>query len=221
MHQTVAQKLAGVGRDEVGEPSTAGSVWSGGANWQGRLAHSISTTSWARSKPFSFRGGIGDDEHNPLFTVKRMGIIAVAAQTSRTRPILENHRDDGNGVEQDGGGGARLRSGTLHYPVAGFRRRQRATWADVDFQKGVLVVHNAKIRRARNYTKTREVPIIPDMRVLLERMRTQSTKPSDPICEVGYCEKSLTRACKIVGIPKLTHHEYPPSFCHAMHRSRR
>jgi integrase len=73
--------------------------------------------------------------------------------------------------------------------------------------KGFLTVHNAKVRRARNWKPTRRLPIIPDMRQLLERLKRSNPEPTTPICKVGECEKSLTRACKMIGIPKLTHHD--------------
>jgi len=45
------------------------------------------------------------------------------------------------------------------------------------------------------------------MRQLLERLKKSNPQPTDPICSIGECEKSLARACKLVGIPKLTHHD--------------
>lgn len=63
------------------------------------------------------------------------------------------------------------------------------------------------MRRERNWKQTRLVPTIPDKRQLLERLRKDDPKPADPICKVGECEKSLVRACKIVGASRLTHHD--------------
>jgi len=45
------------------------------------------------------------------------------------------------------------------------------------------------------------------LRQLLERLKRDGVKAEDPICKVGECEKSLRRACKIVSIPTLTHHD--------------
>jgi integrase len=95
----------------------------------------------------------------------------------------------------------------LAYSGCRLSEARAATWADVDLERVLLIFHNAKVRRARNWTPTRRVPIIPDMRTLLERLRKDDPKPEEPICSVGECKKSMTRACGLVGIPKITHHD--------------
>ena len=49
--------------------------------------------------------------------------------------------------------------------------------------------------------------MIPALRQLLERLREQrQPQPSDLICKVSECQGALTRACRIVGCARLTHH---------------
>ena len=152
------------------------------------------------------RGNITEDETSPLHTIKRMGIELVPPtlpEPEQFLKIIETMETSGAGQQQECADFARL----LAYSGCRLSEARAATWADVDLANGLLTVHNAKVRRARNWKPTRLVPIIPDMRVLLLRLQQQNPKPADSICAVGECEKSLVRACKIVGIAKLTHHD--------------
>jgi len=46
------------------------------------------------------------------------------------------------------------------------------------------------------------------MRRLLDRLRVQNKPESiERVCVLGECQKSLDRACKIVGCPRITHHD--------------
>lgn len=152
------------------------------------------------------RGGIGDGDYSPLCDIKRMGIKQAPPQLPEPEQflkLLETMETSGAGRQQECADFARF----LAFSGCRLSEARQATWADVNFEKGVLTVHNAKVRRARNYRDTREVPIIPDMRTLLERIRPADAKLTDSISTIGECEKSLVRACKIVGVPRLTHHD--------------
>lgn len=152
------------------------------------------------------RGGISADEFNPLHSVKRSGIKKQAItlpEPDKFLDILGLMETSGAGQQQHVADFARF----LAFSGCRLSEARAATWADVNLDKGVLTVHNAKVRRARNWVPTRNVPIISDMRVLLERLKKDSPKPSDRICKVGECEKSLTRACGLLEIPRITHHD--------------
>ncbi len=58
-------------------------------------------------------------------------------------------------------------------------------------------------------SEIREVPMIPDMRQLLERLRSERTdEPLEtPVMRVRECQKAMDRAAKIVGKPRITHHD--------------
>ena len=152
------------------------------------------------------RGGISDDESSPLHTIKRMGIVQVPPilpEPEQFLKLVEIMENSGARQSQDCADFASF----LAYSGCRLSEARAATFADIDMARGFLTVHNAKVRRARNWKPTRSVPIIPDMRLLLERLQRSNPAPSEPIGKVGECEKSLTRACKLVGIPKLTHHD--------------
>ena len=95
----------------------------------------------------------------------------------------------------------------------GFRKSEAAniTWADCDFNRGKIIlrgdpVTGLKRRRAGEF---REVPMISEMRKLLEQVREQ--RPDEPstakVMRVFECQKSLDTACKKLGIARLTHHD--------------
>src|SRR6266498_5740752 len=45
------------------------------------------------------------------------------------------------------------------------------------------------------------------MRSLLDRLAKKDHRPQDLVCAVGECEKSLTRACRLLEIPRITHRD--------------
>jgi integrase len=158
------------------------------------------------------RAGITKDTGSPLYdeqgkpTVNRMGIELVPPtlpEPDQFLKIIEAMETSGAGQQQECADFARF----LAYSGCRLSEARAATFADVDLSKGLLTVHNAKVRRARNWKPTRLVPIIPDMRRLLERLQKDRPEQTDPICKVGECEKSLVRACKLVKVPRLTHHD--------------
>lgn len=150
------------------------------------------------------RGGIADDGDSPLAEIKRMGIQQVPPtlpEPEQFLKLIDLMETSGAGQQQACADFARF----LAFSGCRLSEARAATWADVDLKAGILTVHNAKVRRARNWKPTRAVPIIPDMRELLERLKERQYIKK--ICEVGECEKSLARACKAIGIPRLTHHD--------------
>lgn len=71
----------------------------------------------------------------------------------------------------------------------------------------MLTVRTAKRRLTGSEIVERQVPIIPAMRQLLNRLAESPHKPDDFVCNVGECEKALTRACKVTGVARITHHD--------------
>jgi integrase len=93
-------------------------------------------------------------------------------------------------------------------------------WQDVDFDRGILRVHGTKTESA-----DREVPLIPAARSLLEKIRVQrlaelkltagedaTLAPDTKVLRVADASRSLTNACKDLGIEKLTHHDLRDAF---------
>jgi len=82
------------------------------------------------------------------------------------------------------------------------------TWEDCDFKRSEIVVRGDPLTSTKN-SETRIVPMIPDMRQLLEVMKAErlKDKPTTPIMRVRECQKSLDRATRLIGIKRLTHHD--------------
>jgi integrase len=92
----------------------------------------------------------------------------------------------------------------------GFRKgeAETITWGDCDFEKGEIVVRGDPETGTKNWS-IRRVPMIPDMRQLLERLRAQRTDDAATatVMQLGECQGAINRACKILGIARFTHHD--------------
>ena len=90
----------------------------------------------------------------------------------------------------------------------GFRvsEARNITWNDCDFKKDEIVVRGDAETGTKNWG-IRRVPMIPEMRELLERLQeTNQTEKSAPVLLVKECLQSMTRAAKAVGMARITHH---------------
>ena len=92
----------------------------------------------------------------------------------------------------------------------GFRKGEASfiTWADCDFVKHEILVRGNPETGTKN-GDMRRVPMIPDMLKLLERLRNQRPKEQrhEKVMRVHECQGALTRACKAIGIARITHHD--------------
>lgn len=85
---------------------------------------------------------------------------------------------------------------------------KQAIWSDVDWQENTLQIHSVKVRGSHDGQVTRIIPLNPALKQLLEQLRfQQNPQPTDRICKVSECQKSLDRACKLVNCKRLTHHD--------------
>jgi integrase len=81
------------------------------------------------------------------------------------------------------------------------------TWADVDFQKGTFTVTGGE-RGTKNH-EYRTVPMAEALRGLLQRLHdTRRPKPTDSISFNNSARKSLQTACRRLGYPQFTHHDF-------------
>ncbi|HOC01255.1 MAG TPA: site-specific integrase [Verrucomicrobiota bacterium] len=92
----------------------------------------------------------------------------------------------------------------------GFRKGEAAsvTWADCDFEREEILVRGDAETGTKNWT-VRRVPMIPDMRQLLERLRGErpDEQPATPVMKVRECQKAMDRAAKTTGMHRITHHD--------------
>ena len=165
------------------------------------------------------RGGLGHDA-NPAFRIKRLGVrptILQLPEPEQFDKLLDAIEHPGQypepGRKQTKHVGAQSKDCAdlvrfLAFSGCRISEARQVTWADVDFDRGEIKVHNAKRAKTGNHHPFRFIPIIPAMRQLLERLRCQNPHgASDRVCILGECEKSLTRACERTGAPRITHHD--------------
>lgn len=92
----------------------------------------------------------------------------------------------------------------------GFRKSEakRVTWADCDFEKGQITVKGDPDTGTKNW-EIRNVPMIPEMKLLLEKLRNErpDAKLPDRVMLVAECQGALDSSCKDVGIKRITHHD--------------
>ncbi|MDB6035036.1 MAG: Site-specific tyrosine recombinase XerC [Verrucomicrobiales bacterium] len=152
------------------------------------------------------RGGISSDE-DPASEVKRIGVkptVLNLPSATQFDDILKHVATSGAGQQKDCANFVKF----LAYSGCRLSEARQVKWSDVDFEKGKINVQNAKVRRTSGANRNRNVPMIKEMRELLETMAKEPHEQSDSVCGVGECEKSLRRACKLVGLEvPLTHHD--------------
>lgn len=151
------------------------------------------------------RAGIGHDE-NPARKIKRLGI----KQKELHLPEREQFHAILSTVETSGAGRARHCADFIRFlAFSGCRLNEarQVRWQDINFEKMEMRVHNSKSAKATSKPDFRFVPIIPSMIELLTRLKEKNHTPDSPVCMVGECEKSLTRACKLLSASRITHHD--------------
>ncbi|MDR3573983.1 MAG: site-specific integrase, partial [Anaerolineaceae bacterium] len=150
--------------------------------------------------------GIKHDK-NPTMNLKRLGVKLkqlTLPEPEHFEAIVKTVREAGARQSKDCADLIRF----LAFSGCRISEAQQVLWQDVDFERGEIRVHNAKRSKTTSANNLRFVPIIPAMRELLERMqRDNEPKPSDRVCVLGECEKSLTNACRKNSVPRITHHD--------------
>jgi integrase len=152
------------------------------------------------------RAGLGHD-NNPAMKIKRLGLrskqLTLPEPTEFDRLLV---MVEGSGAAQASDCADLIRF--LAYSGCRISEAKQVTWADVDLKRGKISVHCAKRRKTGNESALRDIPIIPPMRTLLERLRRErQPKPEDRVNVLSECQGALTRACKLIGIHRQTHHD--------------
>ena len=90
----------------------------------------------------------------------------------------------------------------------GFRvsEARNITWNDCDFKKDEIVVRGDAETGTKNWG-IRRVPMIPEMREFLNRLQKQYPGEKDrPVLPIKECLQAMTRAAKVIGMARITHH---------------
>jgi integrase len=171
--------------------------------------------------------------NNTIATLRQVIDLGIKTHKAQGRSLLENPATDLNRTRvhqkniklpepsqfkelienlqtHSGAWGERVADLVEFLAYSGLRIHSEAfwvTWADVDWQRKQIIVRGNPETGTKN-SEMRRVPILPDMEGLLMRLRERSgTGESSRILQVSECHLALSRACKEVGISRLTHHD--------------
>lgn len=145
---------------------------------------------------------------NPAKAVKR-----VSERLKRLRlPEPEQFQKFVHEVETAGGGVSKYCANLIRFlAFGGFRigEASHVTWGDCDFKRGIIMVYGEPETGTKGRGDARVVPIIPDMRNLLERLRKEhpNAKQIEPVMQVRECQKAMDRAAEKIKMPRITHHD--------------
>jgi integrase len=151
------------------------------------------------------RAGIGRDD-NPAFKIKRLGVRQKELklpEQNQFDALLQTIQTAGSRHSQNCVDFVRF----LAFSGCRLSEARQVTWRDVDFEREAIRVQTAKRAKTSGASAVRFVPIIPQMRELLTRLKEANPAPETNVCLVGECEKSLTNACKKLQIHRITHHD--------------
>ena len=200
-------------------------------SWPGVEAMDIRKVSEADCKAWSLRFG---NDYSPSRYNSALGILkgifqigveagslyrnpAVGLKRARVRmktltlPTFEQFEDFVQELARGGGRDSKNCADLVRFlAFGGFRKSEAAsiTWADCDFEKGEIIVRGDAETGTKNWT-IRRVPMIPDMKKLLERL--QKEKPdapaTAPVMAVRECQKAMDRAAAKIKMVRITHHD--------------
>lgn len=149
------------------------------------------------------RGAIRDDPIRALEIRGRQAQLRAVELPSNTqfRRLVDVVRGSGSGFARPCGDLIEL----LAFTGLRLGESNRLVWGDIDLDSGRLTVRIAKTEAGTG----RVVPLIPDAKALLSRMRDHRghVHSQDPVCEVHECQKALDRGCRIAKCQRLTHHD--------------
>jgi len=185
---------------------------SGCLNWAARFGKEASPTAFNNTVAvlrhvleISVEAGVRYD--NPARFIKR-----VSLRPKKLRlPEIDQFETFVEEIEKAGGRYSRDCADLVRFlAYGGFRISEAANtaWQDCDFAKGKISVHGDAHTGTKN-REIRQVPMIPEMRELLERLRTERGAESSetPVMRVNECQKAMDRAAKLVGMQRITHHD--------------
>jgi integrase len=144
---------------------------------------------------------------NPALALGRMGDRPKKLQLPEPEQFKQFVRE----IETAGSGFSKGCGDLVQFlAYGGFRKSEAANvlWENIDLNRGVIAVFGDPETRTKN-GQFRTVPIIPDMRALLERLQKErpDAQKTDPVMQVRECQRAMDSAAKKVGMPRITHHD--------------
>jgi len=145
---------------------------------------------------------------NPAIHIKRKKVRQKILQLPSQKQFVELVNAIRNG---DGGWAERCADLVEFLAYGGCRKGEaaRINGRDCDFEKGEINVLGDAATGTKNW-EIRRIPMIPDMRRLLERLKKERGEAeflSKPVMLVHECQGAIDTACKKLNIPRFTHHD--------------
>jgi len=124
-------------------------------------------------------------------------------------PEAEQFRSLVENVATRSGGWGRREADLIQFlafsGLRAFSEAQWVTWEDVDWHRKEIVVRGDPATGTKN-AEVRRIPLVPDLEALLLRLKGDSN-PAGQILKAGKCQGALDRACRELGIKRITHHD--------------
>lgn len=145
---------------------------------------------------------------NPAQTIPKVKIRQKVLKLPEQKQFLEMVRSI-----RAGGSGFSKSCGDLTEFLAysGCRKGEAARihGRDCDFTKGEIIISGDPVTGTKNW-EIRRIPMIPDMRWLLERIRSERGEEelaNTTVMQVRECQKAIDTASKKLGLARITHHD--------------
>ena len=181
--------------------------------WAGEFGESASPTAFNNTigtlrMVFDVAIEAGARYDNPAALIKRMKVKRKILQLPSQKQFIDLVATIRNG---DGGWAERCADLVEFLAYSGCRKGEaaRVAGSDCDFVKGEIAVLGDPATGTKNW-EVRRVPMIPDMRRLLERLkqnRGEREFNSKPVMLVHECQGAIDTACEKLKISRITHHD--------------
>ena len=145
---------------------------------------------------------------NPAASIKRKKIsnrkILTPAREQFQEIVAEMRKSDGRSDSQEKAKDGADLVEFLAYSGARLGEAHAARWQDVNFKNGEIWIHGIK-----SEASDRLIPMPRELKAFLERRKAE-TKPqrTDLIIGIKSAKRSLARACRKLGLPRFTHHDF-------------
>jgi integrase len=153
-------------------------------------------------------------EKGAVYSNAAMGLLRAPERPKKLElPTPEKFLEFVTEIENSGSGFSKPCANLVRFlAYGGFRKDEAAyiRWADCRFDRGAILVRgNPETGTKGTDQQIREVPMIAEMRQLLERLRSERPDEPDtaPIMQVRECQKAMDRAATAVGMRRITHHD--------------
>lgn len=149
---------------------------------------------------------------NPAADIKKLRITGkklVLPSKGKFEALVKSMEEAGGGFSVDCADLVRF----LAYSGCRLTEAAHVRWQDIDGAKNQIWIHGRPDRGTKNL-ESRAVPIIPQMRQLLDRLterekdaRSPNRRGGDYVLNVTECTKALQSACDKVEIKRISHHD--------------